>query len=314
MSEAPALIRLTSPDGRLVAWIAPDQGAELCGLAWDGQELLYRGLDFSPTSGWTGRAPILWPAIGRTFAPGPEPTAETFKQAPLGWTADGVDYPMPMHGFARSLAWRVEDQTESTLRLVLAGSDHTRTYYPFGFRHTLDYLLSDGLLTLRHQVEADVGNTCPMPFVLGNHATFDLPQADGAPAGATLVSNATHRILLDAAGRPTGKRIPFTRFASPAAVSDIETFDVIPLATTHEPPWAQLIDPSGLSVTVSHHALDRAFSPLESLTLWGNPGGGYLSLEAWLGTPNALATGDGVFLLPGSNLQWTMSIVVKQTR
>lgn len=315
MSRVPDLIRLTSPDGRLSAFVAPDQGAELFGLDRDGRELLYRGRDFSPPAGWTGRAPILWPAIGRTFAPGPEPTAETFKQAPLGWTVQGVDYPMPLHGFARSLPWQVEDRTASTLRLVLVDTDQTRIFYPFGFRHTLDYTLTDGLLILSHQVDADVGNAGPMPFALGNHATFVLPPGGAGSAETTLLSNATHRMILDAAGRPTGQTIPCSRFAAPVPVSTIDSFDVIPLSATPDHPWARLTYQSGLCVTVSHDTSDPALSKMEFLTLWGDPGGGYLSLEAWLGQPNALATGEGACsLTPGSSQRWTISIEVSQSR
>ncbi|WGM30576.1 hypothetical protein [Brevundimonas sp. NIBR11] len=291
MTEAPALIHLTSPDGRLSVWIAPERGAELCGLEWEGRELLWRGRDFRPTPGWTGRAPILWPAIGRTFAPGPEPTAETFKQAPLGWAVDGVDYPMPMHGFARSLPWQVEEQTPSSLRLVLTDSEQTRAFYPFGFRHTLTYALADDGLTLDHDIQAAETNTTPMPFVLGNHATFRLA------ANAVLTSNTTRRVPLDPAGRPTGGSVEFTRLARPAAVDTIQTFEVIALKTTGAPPWAKLSFPSAPSITVGVHARDRARSRLEAVTLWGDPSGGYLSLEAWLGLPNALASGGAPCLL-----------------
>lgn len=314
MTEAPDLIRLNSPDGRLSAWIAPHQGAELCGLEWQGRELLWRGRDFAPTSGWTGRAPILWPAIGRTFAHGPEPTAETFRQAPLGWTVGGVDHPMPMHGFARSLPWAVEDRTPSTLRLALTDDAQTRAFYPFGFRHTLTYSLADGALTLVHQIEAARTNPGAMPFVVGNHATFNLPPGGARNAvDATLISNASHRMVLDAAGRPTGESVPFDAYARPTPARAVEAFDVIVLHTGGEPPRVRLSDPSGLCVTVSHHAADRQFSSLEFVTLWGDPGGGYLSLEAWLGRPNALATGDGAcFARPGSAWEWTMSIEVEQ--
>lgn len=310
MSAAPSLVHLVSPDGRLAAWIAPDHGAELCGLEWEGRELLYRGRDFSATSGWTGRAPILWPAIGRTFASGSEPTAETFKDAPLGWTVDGVDYPMPMHGFARSLPWAIEDRTPATLRLVLRDSPQTRAFYPFGFRHVLTYALTDGLLTLRHEIEAAPGNSGPMPFVLGNHATFNLALEPGSDATkSTLVSNADRRMALDFAGRPTGATLSFDRFATPAPVSAIEAFDVLALCTTRTPPWAQLRYPSGLSVTVGHHVPERSLSAPEFVTLWGDPSGGYLSIEAWLGKPNALASGNqACHLAPGSVQRATIEI------
>lgn len=310
MTEAPALIHLTSPDGRLSAWIAPDQGAELCGLEWQGRELLYRGLDFSPTTGWTGRAPVLWPAIGRTFAAGPEPTVETFKQAPLGWKVDGIDYPMAMHGFARSLPWRVEHQTSTTLRLVLEDSPESRACYPFGFRHGLTYTLTDGLLTLDHEIEAAWDNRSPMPFVLGNHATFRLSPS-AAPQESTLVSNTHRRMVLDGAGRPTGHTVEFDRFITPRAVNTIGTFDVIALQSAGEPPWARLTDPSGVSITVALQRADRSRSELEFITLWGDPGGGYLSLEAWLGKPNALASENGVCrLVPDMTDRTTISIRV----
>src|SRR5512146_371901 len=65
----PRLIRLRVAGGSLQAYIAPAHGADLAGLEVrrDGRwsELLYRGLDYRPTAGWTGKAPILWPAVGR---------------------------------------------------------------------------------------------------------------------------------------------------------------------------------------------------------------------------------------------------------
>ena len=59
--------------GGLRATIVPQRGAELASLqvrhrgGW--VELLHRALDFSPTDEWQGRAPLLWPAVGRNFTP-----------------------------------------------------------------------------------------------------------------------------------------------------------------------------------------------------------------------------------------------------
>ena len=311
MSDIPDLIRLNSLNGDLTAFIAPDMGAELCGLEWRGRELLWRGRDFSPTTGWTGRAPVLWPAIGRTFAPGSQPTEATFKQAPLGWMVNGVLYDMPMHGFARSLPWQVETGADHRLSLKLQDSDETRRSFPFGFIHRLDYRLDDGGLILTHQIEASADNRGPMPFVLGNHATFIVPaDVDGRPMGA-VQTNTNRRKLLGATGRPTGEIAPFEAFSEPTPVADIERWEVIALATADKSPRAVLTLPGGLSVAVSHRASDPSWSELEFVTFWGDPVAGYLSIEAWLGQPNALASGDGlVVLAPGSSVEWTMRIDV----
>ena len=49
-----------SPGGELQAYIAPAHGGDLAGLelrrAGRWSELLYRGLDYRPTDGWTGKA------------------------------------------------------------------------------------------------------------------------------------------------------------------------------------------------------------------------------------------------------------------
>ena len=308
---APELTRLTSPDGRVEAFVAPGQGAELCGLAWDGQELLYRGRDFTPTSGWSGRAPVLWPAIGRTFAPGPEPTAENFKDARLGWTHDGRDYAMPMHGFARSLPWNVERATETSLHLVLSDSDATRGVYPFGFRHALVYAVENGGLTLRHRITASPDNAGEMPFALGNHATFKLPLlGHGTLEKVQVSTNCDRRIELDAAGRPNGQVTRCERFRTETSVSKLVRFDVIALHSDSKPGWARLRQ-GNLSITVSH---ERAvgLEPLQLITLWGDPSDGYLSLEAWVGKPNALASGEGLCRLkPGATMDWSLAVVVK---
>lgn len=105
---SPELVELTVPEGPLKAFVAPAHGADLAGLrVWHkGQwsELLYRGMDYRATAGWSGKAPILWPAVGRTFVnpAGAEPRNER-----LGWVLHGKEYPIVIHGFARDVLWQV---------------------------------------------------------------------------------------------------------------------------------------------------------------------------------------------------------------
>ena len=69
------LIRLQPKRSRLTAVIAPTLGGQLVGLqlrrAGKSHELLYRGMDFCPQPGFAGKAMVMWPATGRTFAADP---------------------------------------------------------------------------------------------------------------------------------------------------------------------------------------------------------------------------------------------------
>ena len=69
--EPVSLIILRDTEAGVEAGIAPSRGGELSSLRVRyGQELLetlYLGRDYTPRDGWTGKAPLLWPATGRNF-------------------------------------------------------------------------------------------------------------------------------------------------------------------------------------------------------------------------------------------------------
>src|SRR6185503_2890526 len=96
------LIVLQDNDGGLEASICPSQGGELSSLRLRRKgkwvELLYRAADYSPSEGWRGKAPLLWPATGRSLHP-PQGAGYLWKDR---------FYPMADHGFIRDLPWRVD--------------------------------------------------------------------------------------------------------------------------------------------------------------------------------------------------------------
>lgn len=115
------LVRLSVPGGQLRAYIAPAHGADLAGLevrhggGWS--ERLYRGMDYRATDGWTGKAPILWPAVGRNFPPA---VGSGPRGGGLGWVLHGRVYPIPIHGFARDEASvRLRGGLSSTTRATV---------------------------------------------------------------------------------------------------------------------------------------------------------------------------------------------------
>jgi galactose mutarotase-like enzyme len=310
-AEAPAdLLTLESAHSLLSATIAPGAGGEMVSLRLrDGgqdRELLYRGGSFCAADGFEGKAPILWPATGRTYLP------DTKGQKPQrGWLWQGKVYPMPLHGFARALPWRVvetsRDAAEASVTLELFDDAATRKFYPFGFRFRIRYVLRGATLSVEHNIRSAPENSDPMPFALGNHIAFRLP-----PTGATLTSAATRRLLLDGQARPTGE----AEAIAPLDHSSLIPFSngpAVPLAGYRELASARLDFGDGLSITIDHSGSKAPVGEPVAFNMWGDVEKGFFSPEPWWGKQNALATGDGaVRLAPGEAFEWTFKVGISE--
>src|ERR1700740_438500 len=91
-------------------------GAELWRLQdAPGRDLLWDG----DPAWWTGRAPLLFPIIGRL--PGDR------------FIHDGQTYELPKHGFARRRVFEVVRREPALARFRLAADAETRAAYPFDF-------------------------------------------------------------------------------------------------------------------------------------------------------------------------------------
>ena len=108
---------------------------------------------------WKGVSPVLFPAIG------------ALKDG--GATIEGVRYPVPRHGFARELPFRVSEQGDDFITLTLTETAETKRLYPFDFALNVTHrLCADGFET-RFTVENHTGRD--MPFLIGGHPAFACP-------------------------------------------------------------------------------------------------------------------------------------------
>ena len=108
---------------------------------------------------WKGVSPVLFPAIG-ALRDG-------------GASIAGVRYPVPRHGFARELPFRVSEQGDDFITLTLTETAETRRLYPFDFALNVTHrLCADGFET-RFTVENHTGRD--MPFLIGGHPAFACP-------------------------------------------------------------------------------------------------------------------------------------------
>jgi len=311
----PRRVQLDVPGGKLRAFVDPVRGAELAGLEVLGEghwsELLYRGLDDRPTDDWTGRAPLLWPAVGRNFV-GPPAASDRGNPEPLAWSLHGRVYPMPLHGFARDQPWQILDQGSASVKLVLRDNEATHQSYPFGFEFTTEYRLSRESLCVLQSVRAAAANREAMPFSIGNHLTLHLPlRPGGDPAGTTLVTPATEQVITDRSGRPTGQ-VVIVNYARPRRLDSLERR--MPISLSGYPPgqaWVRLIDPSGFTVTIAHTEDRRPPGVPVLFNLWGDVGQGFFAPEPWVGKQNSLVTGDGLIkLAPGETFHWKIVVGV----
>lgn len=135
-------------------------GAQLMSItAADGTEYLWNG----DPAYWTGRAPNLFPYVGRL-------TSDSY-------TYGGKTYQMTRHGFAKRTAFATADQGAANLTLRMTDTPESRESYPFAFQFDVSYVLEGSALVIVYAVENRGGET--MYFGLGGHPGFRVPLEAG---------------------------------------------------------------------------------------------------------------------------------------
>lgn len=155
---------ITITSGALTARVNP-LGAELSSLTdADGRELMTP----AEPSHWQGRAPLLFPIVGRL-------NGDVLR-------VDGREYPMKQHGFARRATFEVVEAEEERAVFRLSDSAETRAMYPFAFR--LDVAFTIRGATLDVAVTISNPGDVPLPASFGFHPAFAWPLPFGAPREA----------------------------------------------------------------------------------------------------------------------------------
>ncbi|MEM9475393.1 MAG: aldose 1-epimerase family protein [Pseudomonadota bacterium] len=239
-----------------------------------GQELLWHG----DKAFWTGRAPILFPIVGRAVD-------DVVRSGNL--TAE-----MAKHGFARRRTFAVEEASQTRCRHVLHASEATRAVYPFEFTQTVTHELDGPTLSVTAEV-ANAGDA-PMPFGFGFHPAFrcPLPGTD-APHSVTLASGGEPQQqplrpdgLLERALVPGPFREGCLEITDTLFENDALVFPGASEPVRYGPangPW-----------------LDFAFSNLPDLALWRPVGAPFLCVEPWHGTASLVGDGPEIAQRPNS--------------
>lgn len=288
MTDTPS----TLSSGALRLTVSP-LGAEMQALrSAEGEDYLWDG----DAAFWTGRAPVLFPIVGR--APGDVVSS------------GGLSATMGQHGFARRSRFALAEETGSLCRHVLRATEETRALYPFDFVLEVTHRLEDR--TLHCDVRIGNEGAAPMPFGFGFHPAFrwPLPGAGGQPHVVTLAGggNPERRALKDGLLDPEPIPGPFTE--GRLKIAEALFAD------------GALVFPGGADALrygpEGGPGLSFRFRNLPDLALWKPVGAPFLCIEPWHGTASCLGDGpeiadrpNSITLAPGEAADFGYSVTVE---
>ena len=267
-------------DQGCTATIAPEKGATVVSLTREGEEYLYRD-EQNLRSSERPRCgiPFLFPIFGR------------LKEGRFSWK--GREYPMEIHGFAHTSAWRAEQQRSDRLVLSLEHNAQTWSQYPFAFRMELTFQVREGSLII-HPSLRNQGQE-PMPFQYGFHPYFLTPDPES-------VRVETHaNFFMDGQSEqphPFGQGQGGIVLAEGAGEAGGAFLGV-------EGP--SVVDLGDRKVTISQNG------DYPTLILWTQAGKPFLCVEPICGTPNGLNTGDCRMLYPGETWEGEIKFTPERT-
>lgn len=127
-------------------------GAELTSLSLNGTEHLWQ----ADPAIWARHAPVLFPIVGKVFDG--------------KYRADGNEYRMGQHGFARDREWEVVRHDVASIVLRLRSDADTLARYPYPFELQTEYRL-DGNTLIKTDTVRNTGSR-DLHYQIGNHPGF----------------------------------------------------------------------------------------------------------------------------------------------
>jgi len=108
---------------------------------------------------WSRHSPILFPIVCSV-------NNETYR-------AEGREYHLPRHGFARDAEFRLISQSDRKATFALESSEETRKVYPYDFTLSVSYVLDDNKIgVIWHVHNTDLRE---IHFQIGGHPAFNIP-------------------------------------------------------------------------------------------------------------------------------------------
>lgn len=247
---------------------------------------------------WSGRAPLLFPVIGRL-------NGDKLR-------VDGHDYTLEKHGFARRSCFDIIRHDAGSALFRLRDSEATRAIYPFAFELGAAFSLEG--TTLAMTVTVRNSGDAALPASFGYHPAFvwPLPGAD----------RAAHEIIFECDEPAPLRRVTPEGLFGPDPKPSPVTGDRFPLTDDlfddDALVWTDL-NSRRLSYGVPDGPeLDIAFPDTPHLGIWTKPGAAFVCIEPWAGHADPEGyTGEfrdkpGVMsIAPGMSRSFRMDVTVR---
>jgi galactose mutarotase-like enzyme len=271
------------------------RGAELLHLtdSWD-RELMGPG----DPAFWSGRAPLLFPIIGRLHD-------DTLR-------LDGAMHRMEKHGFARTSDFALVAATADSARFRLADDAASRAQYPFAFALDMAFALAGATLSMAATVRNTGDGT--LPFSFGYHPAFAWPLPHGGARGE-------HRVVFEKdEPAPLARVTPYGTIGAvpkPSPVSGNAFTLSDALFADDALVWRDLASKRLRYGPPNGPGLDIAFPDTPMLGIWTKPGAAFVCVEPWAGHADPEGY-DGDFrdkpgimqLAPGAASSFRMSVTL----
>jgi galactose mutarotase-like enzyme len=271
-------------DGNATVAIAAHRGAIATRFDIGERHVLFMDAETlaDPTKNVRGGVPVLFPTPG--------------KLANDAWSYAGKSGSMKQHGFARNVAWRPNERTANSVVMSIESNDETRTQFPWDFTFDMTFTVSGFTLRLDQRI-ANTGSA-PMPFGVGFHPYFQVPDADKprttvATAATRAFDNVTKTTIGLAGPASLGSAEARSTPEGSAKSIDLAQKEVDLHLLDHGSTESSLAFPGG--------TVRLAGSPeYTHWVVWTLAGRDFVCLEPWTCPGNALNTGDRLIVLaPG---------------
>jgi len=237
-------------------------GAELSSIVCAGREYLWQG---NPIF-WAGRAPILFPVVGK------------LKGGALIYGQD--KYIVPNHGIVRGSMFSLIEKTDDAITLSLSDNDETKMVYPHDFELRVTYTLSGHSLHTGLQVtnRSDV----EIHFSIGGHPAFNCPLDPGESfEDYEIVLNEKETAgvrLLNQDGLVSDKTAPFFNDSSKIIMdySYFYRYGTLVFKKLNSNVATLRSRKSGLAVSLD-------FTGFQYFAVWTKPGAPFVSIQPWQG-------------------------------
>jgi galactose mutarotase-like enzyme len=239
---------------------------------------------------WAGRAPLLFPVIG--------------KSVDGHVSVNGRSFPMPSHGVLRTGTFDLVAQGASSCVMRVFDSPQTQASFPFAFALTVTFTVTEDRIGT--VVEIASRDAKPMPFCFGFHPALMLPSSGGSPL-----------VTLDERRSPNYRRLDADGLLSPEQHAS-------PFRDGRLEVKRELFDDGALIFVEAgtrawygfggQRGVALSFPGFPYLGIWTRPGAPFLCIEPWTGLPaapgqHALSARAGATMLePGKAVSMRMDM------